>query len=247
VDVVTGRVAGVEALARWHRPGLGWEPPDRFIPVAEEVGLIDTLGAWVLQRACEQAVHWLQAGLLPVRMAVNVSALQLDQPEFVQTVLHTLHRTGLPAAHLELELTESVMLREMEQTQQTLAQLHAAGVAISIDDFGTGYSSLSYLSRLPLDKLKIDRGFVKDIDSRPSDAVLCKTIVAMARNLGLHVTAEGVETAAQLRQLAEYGCTHYQGYLFSRPVPGAQLAKLLANVNRVPPPVALHSGEPHTP
>jgi len=249
VDVTTGRIAGVEALVRWLRPGMGWEPPDRFIPVAEEVGLIDVLGAWVLQRACEQAVQWLRAGLPPIRVAVNVSALQLDQPEFVQTVLHTLHRTGLPAAHLELELTESVMLREMDQTQQTLAQLHAAGVAISIDDFGTGYSSLSYLSRLPLDKLKIDRSFVKDIDSRPSDALLCKTIVAMARNLGLHVTAEGVETPSQLKQLADYGCTHYQGYLFSRPVPAAQLAKLLAGqpFSRGRQPVALQPDAPHRP
>jgi EAL domain-containing protein (putative c-di-GMP-specific phosphodiesterase class I) len=129
---------------------------------------------------------------------------------------------------LELELTESVMLHEMDRTHHTLAQLHAAGIAISIDDFGTGYSSLSYLSRLPLDKLKIDRAFVKDIDTRPSDAVLCRTIVAMARNLGLHVTAEGVETTAQLQALAEYGCTHYQGYLFSRPVPATQLAVLMA-------------------
>lgn len=228
VDLCTGHITGTEALMRWHRPGLGWESPVDFIPVAEDIGLIPVLGAWVLQQACEQAVQWLQAGLPPVRMAVNVSALQLDQPDFVQTVLDTLQRTGLPATQLELELTESVMLREMDRTHHTLAQLHAAGISISIDDFGTGYSSLSYLSRLPLDQLKIDRAFVKDIDTRPSDAVLCRTIVAMARNLGLHVTAEGVETAAQLRLLTDYGCTHYQGYLFSRPVPATQLAALLA-------------------
>ena len=230
VDMVTGRIAGAEALMRWHRPGLGWESPANFIPVAEDIGLIPTLGAWVLEQACEQAVRWLQAGLPPLRMAVNVSALQLDQPDFVQTVLHTLQRTGLPAAQLELELTESVMLHEMDRTHHTLDQLHAAGIAISIDDFGTGYSSLSYLSRLPLDKLKIDRAFVKDIDTRPSDAVLCRTIVAMARNLGLHVTAEGVETTAQLQALTEYGCTHYQGYLFSRPVPATQFAVLMASL-----------------
>jgi EAL domain-containing protein (putative c-di-GMP-specific phosphodiesterase class I) len=167
-------------------------------------------------------------------VAVNVSAVQLDQADFVPTVLHILRSTGMPAAQLELELTESVMLRDMDSTLQALLQLHEAGIAISIDDFGTGYSSLSYLSRLPLDKLKIDRSFVKDIDMRPSDAVLCRTIVAMARNLGLHVTAEGVETESQLRMLSECGCTHYQGYLFSRPVPAEQVSALLAQqVRRV--------------
>ncbi|HRK37628.1 MAG TPA: EAL domain-containing protein [Burkholderiaceae bacterium] len=234
VEVSTGRLTGVEALMRWHRPGLGWEPPGHFIPVAEDIGLIGALGMWALQQACRQVALWLQAGWPPIRVAVNVSALQLDQPDFVSNVLQALADNDLPAACLELELTEGVMLRDMEATHQTLVQLHEAGIAISIDDFGTGYSSLSYLSRLPLDKLKIDRSFVKDIDTRPSDAVLCRTIVAMARNLGLHVTAEGVETESQLRMLSECGCTHYQGYLFSRPVPAEQVSALLAQqVRRV--------------
>jgi EAL domain-containing protein (putative c-di-GMP-specific phosphodiesterase class I) len=219
---------------RWQRPGVGWEPPGNFIPVAEDIGLIGALGNWALEQVCQQGVRWLRAGLPPVRGAVNVSAVQLDQADFVPTVLHILRSTGMPAAQLELELTESVMLRDMDSTLQALLQLHEAGISISIDDFGTGYSSLSYLSRLPLDKLKIDRSFVKDIDMRPSDAVLCRTIVAMARNLGLHVTAEGVETESQLRMLSECGCTHYQGYLFSRPVPAEQVSALLAQqVRRV--------------
>lgn len=232
VEVNSGRLTGVEALMRWHRPGVGWEPPGNFIPVAEDIGLIGALGNWALEQVCRQGVQWLRAGLPPLRMAVNVSAVQLDQADFVPAVLQILRSTGMPAAQLELELTESVMLRDMDSTLQTLLQLHEAGIAISIDDFGTGYSSLSYLSRLPLDKLKIDRSFVKDIDTRPSDAVLCRTIVAMGRNLGLHVTAEGVETESQLRMLSDCGCTHYQGYLFSRPVPAEQVSALLAQQMR---------------
>lgn len=227
VHMGTGRITAAEALVRWHRPGLGWESPARFIPVIEDMGLIHVLGQWVLEQACAQAQAWNQAGLPPVRMAVNVSARQIDQPDFVQQVLKVLARTGLPAQQLEIELTESLMMEKLDKTALALEQLHAAGVSISIDDFGTGYSSLSYLSRLPLDKLKIDRSFVRDIDTRESDAILCRTIIAMASNLNLRVTAEGVETQEQLELLRHFGCDHYQGYVFSRPVPGPQLSRML--------------------
>lgn len=232
VDISSGQVIGVEALLRWHRPGLGWEPPSSFVPVAEEVGLIHALGAWVLEQACLQTVAWHEQGLGPLRVAVNVSAMQLEQAGFGDTVLQTLKRVGLPAHQLEIEITESVMVRGLDQTLRTLEQLHAAGVSVSIDDFGTGYSSLSYLTRLPLDKLKIDRSFVQGIEHRETDAVLCKTMVAMATNLGLAVTAEGVETPVQLRLLTQFGCNHYQGYLFSRPVPAPDITSLLQAQHR---------------
>mgnify|MGYP002382410680 CR=1 FL=1 len=168
-------------------------------------------------------------------MAVNVSPLQLENPQFARQVLHTLDRHGLPPACLEVELTEGVMLRDHERTIRTMAELHRSGVVLSMDDFGTGYSSLSYLSRLPLRKLKIDRAFVRHIEARVSDAVLCRTIVAMAQNLSLRVTAEGVETPVQLRLLTQYGVDQYQGYLFSRPLPLAELEPLLAEHAHAPP------------
>ncbi len=232
VDIASGRIIGVEALLRWHRPGLGWESPASFIPLAEEIGLIHALGAWALEQACAQAVAWNKQGLAHLRVAVNVSALQLEQAGFGDAVLETLERVGLPVQQLEIEITESVMVRGVDQTLRTLEQLHRAGAFISIDDFGTGYSSLSYLTRLPLSKLKIDRSFVQGIEHRETDAVLCKTLVAMASNLGLEVTAEGVENPEQLNLLTQFGCNNYQGYLFSRPVPADDIATLLLQQQR---------------
>lgn len=235
IDVISGRITGVEALLRWNRPGLGWESPARFIPVAEEIGLIPAMGSWVLEQACAQAARWLQAGLPPLQMAVNVSPLQLENPAFARQVQHTLDRHGLMPSRLEVELTEGVMLRDHESTIRTMAELHRSGVVLSMDDFGTGYSSLSYLSRLPLRKLKIDRTFVQHIESRVSDAVLCRTIVAMAQNLSLRVTAEGVETPVQLRLLTQYGVDQYQGYLFGPALPATELEHLLAKHARPKP------------
>lgn len=227
VCMVTGRMVGVEALIRWPREGHGWVSPAEFIPVAEEVGLIVPLGWWVMEEACRQAVVWQQEGLAPFLVAINVSALQLVQPGFVDQVRAILARVGLDPKWLDIELTESVMMGELEQAMSVVRELHEAGIQVSLDDFGTGYSSLSYLSKFHLSKLKIDRSFVSSLESSPEDVVICRTIVAMARNLGLQVTAEGVETDAQRALLAESGCDHCQGYLFSRPVPADAIRTLL--------------------
>ena len=227
IDIASGRIAGVEALARWHRDGTGWIPPGVFIPVAEDSGMIHALGLWVLEQACRQNKAWSDSGIAPLVMAVNVSAMQLAQSGFVEQVLDILARTGMQPGQLELEITESVIMRQVDRAIRVMEQLHAAGIQLSIDDFGTGYSSLSYLRSFPLSRLKIDRSFVKDIDTNPNDEVICRTIVAMAQNLGLEVVAEGVESQTQLDRLASYGCQHYQGYHCSRPLPAREIEPLL--------------------
>ncbi len=224
-----GRIIGMEALVRWRHPTRGMVPPAEFIPLAEETGLINPLGHWVLKTACAQLQQWIADGLPPLRVAVNLSVRQLLQRGFADTVQEVLRETGLPADLLELEITESTL---MENAQDTLAALHALrdlGVRLSVDDFGTGYSSLSYLKRFPVDIIKIDRSFVRDVPQDADDAAIVTAILALAHSLRLEVVAEGVETEAQLRFLQARGCDLMQGYLLSPPVPAAQFAQLVAD------------------
>jgi diguanylate cyclase (GGDEF)-like protein/PAS domain S-box-containing protein len=227
VDVATGKLTGCEALVRWNDPDRGLIPPDRFIPVAEEIGLIVPLGEWVLRTACGQAQAWRTAGLPELVMAVNLSARQLDQKDLVSGTASILARTGLPPGLLKLELTESMIMTRGNDAIDLLLGLKNLGVWLSIDDFGTGYSSLAYLKRFPIDELKIDRGFVRDIPQDKSDMEIAATVIAMAKGLRLKVVAEGVETAEQLSFLSQQGCNTYQGYFHSHPLPAEQFTELL--------------------
>ena len=223
------RIIGVEALVRWRHPERGMVSPADFIPVAEENGLIVPLGRWVIETACVQLAQWAadpaKAGL---SIAVNVSARQFRQERFVADVCEILDRTGADPARLELELTESSLVTDVESVIRKMDALKARGVCFSLDDFGTGYSSLAYLKRLPLDQLKIDQGFVRDILDDPNDAAIARTVIVLAESLGLRVIAEGVETEAQSAFLGAQGCHAYQGYLFSRPLNVADLEAFLA-------------------
>ncbi|WP_050467587.1 bifunctional diguanylate cyclase/phosphodiesterase [Herbaspirillum chlorophenolicum] len=217
--VAGGRVTGAEVLVRWQHPQRGMVPPGDFIPLAEETGLILSLGNWVLETACKQLAIWAQGRHTEhLTIAVNVSAQQFREPDFVQTVLDTIERTGANPRRLKLELTESLLVDNVEDIIQKMFALKAYGVEFSLDDFGIGYSSLSYLKRLPLNQLKIDQSFVRDVLIDPNDASIAKTIVNLAQSLGLGVIAEGVETDAQRSFLADAGCHAYQGYFFCRPV-----------------------------
>jgi diguanylate cyclase (GGDEF)-like protein len=227
IDLPSGTVVGAEALLRWRHPEWGLVAPSEFIPLAEETGLIVPLGQWVLEQACRQAVAWRNAGLAPGRIAVNVSARQFHQSDFAATILETLERTGLEPRRLELELTESALMGNLEATAAMLETLHHAGVQIAIDDFGTGYSSLGYLKRFPIDRIKIDRSFIRDIPADADDAALAAAIIALCRNLAIEAVAEGVETAEQLEFLRERGCHSVQGFLLSPPLPTAGLAEWL--------------------
>jgi diguanylate cyclase (GGDEF)-like protein/PAS domain S-box-containing protein len=233
-ELTTGRMIGVEALIRWEHPDEGLVSPARFMPFAEETGLILPIGAWVLERACWQNRHWQEAGLPEMRMSVNISALQFRQPGFADTVRHALLVSGLDARYLELEVTESVIMHDAERVTSALAELKRMGLELAIDDFGTGYSSLSYLKRFPIDRLKIDQSFVRDIPSDGEDAAIISAIIGLARDLGLRTIAEGVETAEQLEFLREHGCEEVQGYLLSRPLPPEACAKLLREGGVVP-------------
>jgi diguanylate cyclase (GGDEF)-like protein/PAS domain S-box-containing protein len=225
VDLRSGKVVGVEALLRWHHPERGMLGPATFIAVAEESGLIEPIGQWVLRTACQRAKAWQEAGYPPLKIAVNISARQLNRPrEFSRGLSRILSTTGLDPRYLELEMTESLLLHNADENIAMLRKLGHDGVRIAVDDFGTGYSSLAYLRQLPIDTLKIDRSFVRDLESDPEDAAIIHAIVAMAHSLGLLVTAEGVETRGQLEALARIGCDEYQGYLFSKPLPPVELA-----------------------
>ncbi|QQS54812.1 MAG: EAL domain-containing protein [Candidatus Competibacteraceae bacterium] len=228
LSVIEGRIIGVEALVRWQPPGQALVSPARFIPLAEETGLIVPLGEWVLRTACAQAQAWRLAGWPSLLMAVNLSARQIRQPDLVGRVRAALADSGLPAEYLELEITESGLMEQGEQAETILRALKETGVRLAIDDFGTGYSSLAYLKRFPIDQLKIDQGFVRDIPHDPNDMEIAAAIIALAHTLRLEVLAEGVETTEQLAFLREHGCKLCQGYLFSRPVPPEDLALLLA-------------------
>lgn len=228
VSLQSGLIIGVEALIRWQHPDFGMIMPDRFIHIAEETGLINRIGDWVLYEACRQAQAWTDAGLPPLTMAVNVAPVQFRQSGFVEAVAGALAASGLLADRLELEMTERTVMHDAEIHINTLTALHRMGVGLSLDDFGTGYSSLAYLKRFPVGKLKIDRSFVSELDSDADDRAIASTIVSMGRNLRLTVLAEGVETEPQLDLLRKMGCDMAQGFHFSRAVPEDQMARLLA-------------------
>jgi diguanylate cyclase (GGDEF)-like protein/PAS domain S-box-containing protein len=227
VDIGTGRIVGMEALVRWLDPEVGLVPPSAFIPVAEESGLIGPLSEWVLREACRQNKAWQDEGLPPARVSVNLSARQFQQRNIAKLVMSILEETGLEPRYLELELTESTIMRNAEEAIMMLNELHALGIGLAIDDFGTGYSSLSYLKRFPVDRLKIDRSFVSDIGDSSDDETITSAIIALARSLDLQVIAEGVETAAQLNFLKERECHEMQGYFFARPMPHDAIPHLL--------------------
>jgi len=227
LDLASGAIIGAEALLRWLHPQRGWITPDTFIPVAEETGLIIALGDWVIREACAQLTAWSKQGLGHLTLAVNVSVQQFAREDFVDTVLGALKEFGVKPQQLELEITESLLMRNVDDTTACMRRFRTAGVALSIDDFGTGYSSLGYLRQFPVDSLKIDRSFVKDLHRSEDDAAICAAIIAMARELKLKVIAEGVENAEQLKFLRRHRCDQAQGYLISRPIPAAELQILL--------------------
>jgi EAL domain-containing protein (putative c-di-GMP-specific phosphodiesterase class I) len=214
------RIIGAEALLRWRHSKHGLLAPDAFIPLAEETGLICPIGRWVLETACAQIKAWSgHAATRDLRLAVNVSARQFRQAGFVAEVKQVLAASGVDPSRLKIELTESLVIDNVAESIARMQALKALGIGFSMDDFGTGFSSLSYLKRLPLDQLKIDRSFVNDLATDPNDAAIVQTIITMGHTLGLNVIAEGVETEAQLARLDQYGCTAFQGFLFSRPLP----------------------------
>ncbi|MBF0143343.1 MAG: EAL domain-containing protein [Magnetococcales bacterium] len=227
VDLASGNMVGMEALVRWERPGTGLVPPGEFIALAEETGLILPMGAWILETACRQTRRWVDQGHDHLRVAVNLSARQFRSGDLVATVRDILQKTGLPPRNLELEITESMVMQDIERVIATLSEFGAMGLHISMDDFGTGYSSLSYLKRLPIHSLKIDRSFVRDLATDPDDAAIVSAIISMARNLHLKVVAEGLETLEQLAFLRQSGCDESQGYHFSRPLPVEAFTLLL--------------------
>jgi diguanylate cyclase (GGDEF)-like protein len=228
VNIKTGRVVGAEVLLRWYHPEHGLVSPVKFIPLAEETGLIVSFGEWVLHAACKQTKAWQSAGRGNIRIAVNVSARQFRDGRFIRTIGEVLEDSGLEPQYLTLELTENTIMENAEENLNVLHQIKAMGVRISVDDFGTGYSSLSYLKQLPLDELKIDRSFISGIRSEGDDAPIVTAIIAMAHSLGLTVVMEGIETKQQLIFSRERGCDEYQGFLFSRPVTSSEFQTMLA-------------------
>ena len=227
VEIATGRIVGLEALIRWQHPQLGFVPPDQFIPLAEDIGLIAPIGQWVLQTACIQHQTWQHEGLPPLRVAVNISPRQFHQSHLSKIILQTLEATEVDPQYLELEITESAAMEDVEFTIEILQELREMGLHITIDDFGTGYSSLNVIKHFPLNTLKIDRSFVKDIVDNSNDAAIARTIVALSQGLKLQVVAEGIETVQQLSFLRSIGCDLAQGYYFCPPVPATEIPKLL--------------------
>ncbi|MBI1921540.1 MAG: EAL domain-containing protein [Geobacter sp.] len=234
VELATGRIVGAEALIRWNDPENGMIGPYKFIPLLEETGLIIPVGDWVMRTAGAQLKRWLEAGFPPLQISVNLSARQFHQLDLVGDVRRMLEETGLDPRYLGLEITESILMHDVEDVVAKLAALKDMGMSLSIDDFGTGYSSLSYLKRFPLDELKIDQSFVRDLTTDPDDAAIVTTIIAMAHSLKLKVVAEGVETLGQLAFLIEHQCEEMQGYYFSKPLPVGQFEELLKSGRQLP-------------
>lgn len=230
IDAHNGQVMGVEALVRWNHPENGMVPPMHFIPLAEETGFIRDLGEWVMLEACRQVVEWREQGLADLRVGVNISPRQfMYHEELIRVVQRALSETGIAPQQLDVEITETTAMADVDKGLQTLAEIRAMGVQISLDDFGTGYSSLGFLQRLPIHTLKIDRAFVKDIDAQGNNGVFARAIIAMAHGLGLHVIAEGIETEAQHQYLARQGADEIQGFYFSKPLPAAELVEFLSS------------------
>lgn len=234
IDLKTGAIKGVEALLRWTHPDRGPVAPAQFIPIAEDCGLILPIGRWVLREACRQAQAWVDAGLPAATMAVNASAIEFRDEDFLEELFAIVTESGLDPTFLELELTEGVLMKHAESAASILKALRAKGVQVAVDDFGTGYSSLSYLRRFPIDALKIDRSFISQITAVGDDTRIVTAVISMARSLNLRVVAEGVETPEQLDYLRSHECDEAQGYYFSRPVPAHAVAELLRT--GIPPP-----------
>ncbi|MBI4681668.1 MAG: EAL domain-containing protein [Nitrospirae bacterium] len=226
-EIVTGKIVGMEALIRWQHPEMGMVPPMEFIPLAEETGLIVPIGEWVLNAACTQNKAWQDEGYLPIKLSVNLSSQQFKNNDIIKTISKVLKDTCMDPRYLVLEITESIIMQNKEKTISMLNTLNTMGLSLAMDDFGTGYSSLSYLKRFPLDVVKIDRSFIKDVTGSKEDAAIVKAIIAMVHSLELKVIAEGVETEQQLNFLLEHGCDEVQGYLFSRPLPSKDVSNLL--------------------
>jgi EAL domain-containing protein (putative c-di-GMP-specific phosphodiesterase class I)/FixJ family two-component response regulator len=227
IELDSGQVCGLEALLRWDRPEYGAVSPAVFIPILESLGLIVTLGRWVIDDVCRQIATWQSSAVGAVEVSVNVSGHQLIEGDLIADIAQSLANAGVEAHWLEVELTEGSLMENTQHTIASLQRLRAMGVKISIDDFGTGYSSLAYLRRFPIDTLKIDIAFIREVTSNPQDAAITRTIIELAHSLKLRVVAEGVETQAQLEFLREAGCDQIQGYLFSRPLPMKELERLL--------------------
>jgi EAL domain-containing protein (putative c-di-GMP-specific phosphodiesterase class I) len=227
IDLRTGEITGAEALIRWTRPVRGLVPPAEFIPIAEDCGLILPISKWVLREACKQARTWMDAGLPPTTMAVNISAMEFRDESFLESVFAILTETGLDPRFLELELTESVLMKRAESAASILQILRAGGVRVAVDDFGTGYSSLSYLRKFSIDALKIDQSFVRQITTTPDDTAIVTAVISMGRSLKLRVIAEGVETQEELEFLQALQCDEAQGYYFSGPVVADEFAGML--------------------
>ena len=244
VEVSDGSVVGMEALLRWRHPKRGLIPPDRFIPLAEDTGLIVPIGAWAVEEACRQNKAWQDAGLPRLRVAVNISGVQFRQKNLLDDIAAALAKSALPPACLDIEITESVVMQNAAEAIGTLEKLSQMGVNVSIDDFGTGYSSLSYLKRFPLDKLKIDRSFIRDVSSDMEDGAIVRATIGLAHNLRLKVVAEGVESAEQLVFLSALGCDEYQGYHKSKPVPAAEFERVLRTELGLPANEAIEIIEP---
>jgi diguanylate cyclase (GGDEF)-like protein/PAS domain S-box-containing protein len=242
IDLASGAVTGAEALLRWQHPEQGLVLPGRFIHIAEDSGLIVPIGEWVIHQACRQAEAWRKAGLPPLLVAVNLSAVQIRRGSVEHSVRHALQQSGLDPALLELELTETILIQNVEQVLASIKRLKQLGIKLSIDDFGTGYSSLSYLKRFDIDKLKIDQSFIRDLAIDPDDAAIVRAIIQMAHSLNLKALAEGVETAAMLQQLRNFHCDEAQGYLFAHPMPADEFAIFLQK--NMANPRAMRSGHP---
>lgn len=239
VNLKTGQIVGAEALVRWQHPDRGLISPDKFIPIAEETGLIVPIGEWVLKTACQQTKVWQNAGFSHLRIAVNLSSRQFSQIDLRHQLVAILMETGLDPKYIELELTESMLVHNTEVAIRRLNALKSLGVEIAIDDFGTGYSSLSYLQQFPFDILKIDRCFIQNITDNPNNAAITKAIIEMAKTLNLKLMAEGVETEAELSFVCQNHCDGMQGYLFSRPLPSHDFEQLLKKNKRLPLPINL--------
>jgi EAL domain-containing protein (putative c-di-GMP-specific phosphodiesterase class I) len=227
IDLTSHKIIGAEALIRWVHPQKGMIPPDTFIPIAEESGLIVAINKWVIQTACRQNRTWEKAGFDPIRIAVNLSGYQLAKQNIIQVIRDALQEADLDAKYLEIEITENILMQDNEDTVWILQGMKDLGLKIALDDFGTGYSSLNYLTSFPVDVIKIDRSFVMGLPELKNNLVIIKTIIAMGHSLGMKIVAEGIETEEQLALLKEFGADEGQGYYFSRPVPQDEFTSFL--------------------